>query len=208
MATRTRSPGMSGLALTMAALGGYAVYAGLNGVPFTEGLRSIVSGKLPAPRPPTVTQVNWTPVAGAAVDLAQRGVDAATAAAGPNAFIATAARKYLGIPYRFGGHDPRTGLDCSGFVTVVLKDVGITNLPNLTHTVTGEFYVWSGAATIPRSECRAGDLVCWIGHIGIATSATTMIAAPTTGDVVKEQKIWWTPQPLIRRVKNTRAGHP
>lgn len=32
---------------------------------------------------------------------------------------------FLGLPYRWGGDDPMTGFDCSGFVIELLKSVGI-----------------------------------------------------------------------------------
>lgn len=200
---RTRTAGMSGLAVAMAAVGAYAVYAGINGIPFAEGLRDIVSGKLPAPRAPKVTQVSWQ-AAGGAVAGGAGGAGGATGSR-----IADAARKYLGIPYVWAAHDPASGFDCSGLVTYVLvHDIGLTNLPSNTHTVTGQFLVWSGAQTIPRANCAAGDLIVWPGHMGIATSPTTMIHAPTSGDVVKESKIWWTPEPLVRRVFGSTPGVP
>lgn len=194
---------MSGLALLMASVGGYAVYAGLNNVPFTSGLRELVSGKLPAPREPKRTTVNWSaPAAGA-----DGGAGAGSSGATGNR-IADAARKYLGIPYVWAAHDPSKGFDCSGLVTWVLHhDLGI-NLPNNTHTVTGQFMVWGGATTIPKSQCAAGDLIVWPGHIGIAVSPTQMIHAPTSGEVVKIGNIWWTPQPLVRRVMGSTPGVP
>ena len=34
------------------------------------------------------------------------------------------ARRYLGIPYVWGGTDPAKGLDCSGLVQLVFRDLG------------------------------------------------------------------------------------
>ncbi len=36
------------------------------------------------------------------------------------------AKKYLGVPYKWGGTDPATGLDCSGLVQRVMKDLGVS----------------------------------------------------------------------------------
>ena len=39
--------------------------------------------------------------------------------------VVDAATRYLGVPYRWGGTDPSTGLDCSGFVQQTFEDLGI-----------------------------------------------------------------------------------
>lgn len=36
---------------------------------------------------------------------------------------ASIGNKYLGIPYVYGGNKPKTGLDCSGFVLLVLREL-------------------------------------------------------------------------------------
>jgi cell wall-associated NlpC family hydrolase len=90
--------------------------------------------------------------------------------------IAAQAQHYLGVPYRWGGADP-SGWDCSGMVTYVLHhDLGL-NLPDNGHTVSQSFLTWSGARTVPAEQCQAGDLICWITHIAIATGPTTGIGA-------------------------------
>lgn len=51
--------GISGLAVTVAAVGGYLVYAGIRDVPLIDGLREIIGGKTPTGRPQTKTAV-WS----------------------------------------------------------------------------------------------------------------------------------------------------
>ncbi len=46
-----------------------------------------------------------------------RGVD-------PN-YVTRLAMQYLGARYRWGGNDPRTGVDCSGFVKLVYEQLGV-----------------------------------------------------------------------------------
>lgn len=93
-----------------------------------------------------------------------------------NARIAAQAQRYTGVPYRWGGADP-SGWDCSGFVTYVLHhDLGL-DLPDNQHTVSQSFLTWSGATTVAREQCQAGDLICWITHIAIATGPDTGIGA-------------------------------
>lgn len=117
------------------------------------------------------------------------------------AVIVSDVRKYLGIPYKFGGATPSKGFDCSGLVTYVLHhDLGV-DLPSNSHTTAIQFYMWSGLQTVPWDQQQPGDLVCWTGHIGIAIGNRQMINAPHTGSVVKVSNIWTTPKPLIRRLK-------
>jgi len=91
-------------------------------------------------------------------------------------------------------------------VTRVLTGLGL-KLPNQTHTITTQFYVWSGATTVAWADMMPGDLICWTGHIGIAASGVdaqgnaTMWDAPHTGSKVQVQRIWKVPPPIVRRVK-------
>lgn len=208
--------GFSGTAVAVLTVGGLFVYFGINNIPFLEGLREFLRGEPPKPRP--VTPAPLPPELNPLVSAIVRGGLGSTAGNGTtgggtatdsipggSSAIVNAAKKYLGVPYVWGGHSAK-GMDCSGFVTVVLKDVGVTGLPSMTHTVTGQFLVWSGAQTVSRAQCQAGDLVCWTGHIGIAVDNASMIHAPTFGQNVQIGKIWNAPAPIIRRVKSTSSG--
>ena len=68
------------------------------------------------------------------------------------------ASQYTGIRYTYGGSTPATGLDCSGFVALVFKQVGV-NLPHSSGAIK--------AMTTPVSNPRPGDLVFLPGHVGI-----------------------------------------
>lgn len=211
--------GLSGLAVATATVGGLLLYFGIRNVPVLEGLREFLKGKVPTPRPKTPATL--PPELNPLLERVQRsltlspshpvpvpggGLEEGTLGGSSGHAIADAAKKYLGVPYVWGGHS-RAGMDCSGLVTVALKDAGYTNLPSMTHTVTGQFMGWGGAQTISRSQMAAGDLVCWSTHIGIAVDNTNMIHAPTFGEVVKIGKVWNLPTPpVIRRVKSTGGG--
>jgi cell wall-associated NlpC family hydrolase len=97
-------------------------------------------------------------------------------------------------------HADPTGWDCSGFVTYVLHhDFGLT-LPDNQHTVTGTFLTWSGATTVTKAQTAPGDLVCWLGHIGIAVDANNYVNAPGFGIATRIQPIpWGSTPPTIRR---------
>jgi peptidoglycan DL-endopeptidase CwlO len=158
--------GISGRALALATAGGVLVYAGLRGESPLEALRGILTGS-----PPPLPE-------GKGISLTDFGSGTIPGAAGvgtgPNAQLATAATKYLGVPYRWGGTS-RSGLDCSGLVVVSYRDIGVTGVPR---TSLGQ-RMWSNHIQV--SSPAAGDLVYWPGHIGIMVGAGKMINAPRTG---------------------------
>ncbi len=106
-------------------------------------------------------------------------------AAGPTGVRAVAiAERYLGVPYRWGGADPITGFDCSGFTMFVYAQLGIS----LTHYTGSQ---WVEGARVPPFELQPGDLVFFEPsargpqHEGIYIGGGQFIQAPHTGDVVK-----------------------
>ncbi|GAB47533.1 transglycosylase SLT domain-containing protein [Mobilicoccus pelagius] len=102
-----------------------------------------------------------------------------------DAVLATA-KKYLGIPYKWGGTNPRTGLDCSGFVQLVMKQHGVS-LPRVSRDQARQ-----GVKVPSLAQARPGDLVAFgnpVHHIGIYVGGGKMIHAPHTGDVVKISKV-------------------
>jgi len=110
--------------------------------------------------------------------------------------VVAAATRYLGVEYKWGGADPATGLDCSGFVQQVYDDLGI-HLPRVSRD-----QAQMGTAVPDLASARSGDLVAFgdpVDHIGIYIGNGRMIVSPHTGDVVKVQDVPpdWT---AIRRV--------
>lgn len=55
----TSRGGINGLAVTMAAVGVYLVYAGIQDVAFIDGLRQLARGRVPTGRAPKVTAVGF-----------------------------------------------------------------------------------------------------------------------------------------------------
>jgi peptidoglycan DL-endopeptidase CwlO len=100
--------------------------------------------------------------------------------------VVTEARKYLGVPYRWGGTDPATGLDCSGFTQLVFKNLGIA-LPRVSQD-----QARAGTKVDSMADARPGDLIVLDGggHIGIYVGDGKMIHAPRSGDVVKISPVW------------------
>jgi cell wall-associated NlpC family hydrolase len=179
----------SGFGLALGVAGVVFVFSAVRNQTVADTLRALIRGE-PLAVKPTGFVAEGSPSFGAG------GTVVGGSATGQA--VATKAMSYAGVPYRWAQHTP-SGWDCSGFVTWVLhRDFGI-ELPNNVHTVTGQFYVWGGARSVPRGECQAGDLVCWVSHIGIAINRDQMINAPRPGEVTQVDKIWTFPAPLIRR---------
>ncbi|MBP2628076.1 MAG: hypothetical protein H6Q68_2787 [Firmicutes bacterium] len=68
-----------------------------------------------------------------------------------NALIATA-KTYLGVPYVFGGESVTTGLDCSSFTQLVMKENGIT----LPRTAAEQYAI---GTAVDKANLQIGDLV-------------------------------------------------
>ena len=94
------------------------------------------------------------------------------------------AKRYLGIPYVWGGSTPTGGFDCSGLMMYVYRQLGIT----LDHYAAWQFL--EGTRIAPQ-DLQPGDLVFFEpkadgpGHVGMYVGDGKMINAPHTGDVVR-----------------------
>jgi cell wall-associated NlpC family hydrolase len=108
----------------------------------------------------------------------QRAGAGAGAGTGTAAAIA-AARSMIGTPYATAGAAPG-GFDCSGLTMWAMRAAGIS----LPRTSYDQFGVGS---PVSRTAIQAGDLVFFntsgagASHVGIATSASTLISATTHG---------------------------
>jgi cell wall-associated NlpC family hydrolase len=103
------------------------------------------------------------------------------------------ARRYLGVPYVFGGTNPTTGLDCSALVQLVFSQLGV-RLPRTAQLQ------YDATARVTRDHLQPGDLVFfartyadrndWITHVGIYMGDGKQINAPTEGQVVSIQPVF------------------
>ncbi len=107
--------------------------------------------------------------------------------------VVAIAKRYLGIPYRWGGASPSTGFDCSGLTMYVYAKVGIS----LAHYTGSQ---WNTGRHVSRSQLRPGDLVFFtpsLGHMGMYIGGGRFIHSPHTGDVVKISSLsdsWYSSQ--------------
>src|SRR5947207_15705567 len=147
-------------------------------------------------RPPQATSTDGTAFASELSSV----TDSATGATG-DAVVASA-EKSLGVPYKFGGTDPATGLDCSGFVQRAFSDLGI----KLPRVAADQAKV--GQAVPSLAQAQPGDLLAFgqpVDHIAIYVGNGKMIAAPHTGDKVKIESVYTTPTAIRRVVPSATA---
>ena len=112
------------------------------------------------------------------------------------------ARRYLGVPYVWGGTDPQQGLDCSGLVQRVYADLGV-DLPRVAADQARQ-----GTPVASLAQARPGDLLAFgdpVDHIGIYAGNGQMVVAPKTGDVVKVEAVYRTPTAIRRILPDTTA---
>jgi cell wall-associated NlpC family hydrolase len=92
----------------------------------------------------------------------------------------------IGYPYVWAAAGP-TAFDCSGLVVWAYQQVGIS----LMH-FTGD--LWNEGEHVSRSELAPGDLVFFfadLGHVGIYIGNGLMVDAPTFGQPVQVQPVFW-----------------
>jgi cell wall-associated NlpC family hydrolase len=136
----------------------------------------IALGKLPARGRPASLRLHPVNADSTDVHAAHGGM------IGPQAVAI--AKRYLGIPYVWGGSTPTGGFDCSGLVMYVYRQLGIT----LDHYAAWQFLEGTRVST---ADLEPGDLVFFEpkadgpGHVGIYVGDGKMINAPHTGDVVR-----------------------
>lgn len=176
---------VSGASVALMAAGGVVIWSGLNNTPMLETLRALAKGQAPTPHRNPAFQ----PLSGASSASSSSG--SSSGGAGGN--IVAEARKWLGTKYVYGGcHGctpchPGQGVDCSSFVTWVMKAVGCYS--GKCSMVAGSSMLAWGTKVQAGME-QPGDVVLWVGqHCGIVSdpSKKLMIAAPHTGAVVREQ---------------------
>ncbi len=111
-------------------------------------------------------------------------------------------RKWQGTRHRLGGTSSR-GIDCSGFVKAVYKDVFNLDLPRTTKAQVRQ------GRSIPFKKLRAGDLVffqppTYPRHVGIYLSGSEFVHASKSKGVILSKidptywgKYYWTARRIL-----------
>ncbi|MCH1627781.1 C40 family peptidase [Ferdinandcohnia quinoae] len=109
--------------------------------------------------------------------------------------VVAIAKKYLEVPYKFGGTTP-SGFDCSGFALYVFNQVGIS-LPRTSESQ------YQAGTTVSRSNLQLGDMVFFedtyksgISHSGIYIGNNQFISATSSRGIAIDSlsSSYWGPK--------------
>ncbi|TDT63924.1 cell wall-associated NlpC family hydrolase [Frigoribacterium sp. PhB116] len=121
----------------------------------------------------------------------------ATGSGATGADVVSGAKKYLGVPYVFGG-ESASGMDCSGLVQTVFKELGVS-MPRVVPD-----QARMGAEVPSLAEAKPGDLLVakGEGHIVIYLGDGKVLHAPRPGKDVQIVDNWYKDSDLstIRRI--------
>ena len=83
------------------------------------------------------------------------------------------AMQFVGKPYVWGGKDPNTGADCSGFTSYVYAHFGIS-IPSFSGAQR------SCGQEVSYANAQAGDRICYAGHVAIYRGGGKIVHAKGT----------------------------
>jgi cell wall-associated NlpC family hydrolase len=99
--------------------------------------------------------------------------------------LAIHAMGMIGIRYKYGGDEPGTGLDCSGLVRYVFKEVWGKELPRTAEEISHVGH------KVDARDLQPGDLVFYntlrrsFSHVGIYLGDNKFIHSPSAGGKVR-----------------------
>lgn len=109
-----------------------------------------------------------------------------------NSKIIEYARNFEGVRYSYGGANPQTGFDCSGFVGYVYKKFDV----KLNRSAQG---MYSNGVKVSKTQLKPGDILFFdassrkaagqIDHAGIYIGGNTFIHASSSNGKVRVQKL-------------------
>lgn len=105
--------------------------------------------------------------------------------AGSSPEIAMHAVGLIGVPYKYGGDEPESGLDCSGLVRYLFREALGTELPRSAEQMS------ELGQHVDAHELQPGDLVFYntlrraYSHVGVYLGEGKFIHAPSSGGYVR-----------------------
>lgn len=105
--------------------------------------------------------------------------------AGGSPEIALQAVSLIGVPYKYGGDEPESGLDCSGLVRYLFRETLRTELPRSAAQMS------ELGQHVDTHELKPGDLVFYntlkraFSHVGVYLGEGKFIHAPSSGGYVR-----------------------
>lgn len=106
-------------------------------------------------------------------------VSASTSGSSKGQQVVNYAKKFVGNPYRWGGTSLTKGADCSGFVQSVYKHFG-KSLPR-----TSSSQRKAGTKVSSLKKAKAGDIICYSGHVAIYMGNNKIVHASTKKTGIK-----------------------
>jgi cell wall-associated NlpC family hydrolase len=106
----------------------------------------------------------------------------------PNYQMAMVAKQMVGVRYRYGGHSPSSGFDCSGLIYYSYKRIGLRS-PRTTRDL------YQHTRPVRRSNIRTGDILFFkldgkkVSHAAIYLGNGRMVHAPSSGKRVSYAQI-------------------
>lgn len=118
--------------------------------------------------------------------------------------VVASAKKYLGVPYVWGGTDPQKGLDCSGMIQRAFADLGI-ELPRVSYQQAAAGTQVDGGL----ANAQPGDVLAFgspVHHVAIYLGNNQMIEAPRPGLDVRITDVYETPTHIRRYTDPASSG--
>lgn len=106
-----------------------------------------------------------------------------------SSILVKTAFNYIGVPYKFGGTNAKTGLDCSALVQLVYSKAMNLDLPRVAAEQA------RATKSIAKADLKPGDLVFFNtrgasnSHVGIYIGENKFIHAPRTGAKVRVETL-------------------
>ncbi len=124
--------------------------------------------------------------------------------------VVTYGQKFVGTKYRYAGTDPKTGFDCSGFTSFVLKEFNVKVSPASSKQATE-------GRLVSLDRAQPGDLIFFgenaknIQHVALlvkrSSDGLTCVHSTTSRGVIVEnvsKSSYWKPKILFARDVITR----